>query len=105
MALWALLWFAKEKSIRLSHIYGDSQCVIDWACGHTELRPLLLVHWRTRVRALILHFNHISFSHMFRCFNGEADRLSKSSLGRMDGHIHFAEFNDGVQVDANCLDY
>lgn len=42
---------------------------------------------------------------MFRCFNGEADRLSKSFLGRMDGHIHFAEFNDGVQVDANCLDY
>jgi hypothetical protein len=44
------------------------------------------------------HLDHISFSHVFRELNQEADRLSKERQHLNDGSIFFKEVNDGVSV-------
>lgn len=105
VALWALLWYAAENSIGLNHIYGDSLCVIDWARGRSELNTLLLNPCPSRVRSLINRFPDLTFSHLYRCYNGEADRLSKISLGIMDGFLHCKVFVDGSLTDTQVIRY
>lgn len=45
VALWGLLYFTMDMGIVLTHIFGDSQCIIDWAHGNSILRPILLKYW------------------------------------------------------------
>ena len=42
--LWALLLSSQMMGIPLSHVYGDSQVIINWAMGSTALSPPELVH-------------------------------------------------------------
>lgn len=89
----------------LTHIFGDSQFVIEWAMGKAVLRPLLFKHWMLCVLAVILHFNHLTFSHLFHCYNGVEDKLSKLSLGMMDGRLFFIEYLDSARLGDHSLEY
>ena len=44
LSLWALLLSSQMMGIPLSHVYGDSQVIINWAMGSTALSPPELVH-------------------------------------------------------------
>lgn len=105
VALWALPWYTAEKDFGLTHIYGDSLCVIEWAKGRADLNILLLKLWLSRVRALINKLPNLSFSHLYRCFNEEEDKLSKTSLGDMDGLFHCKEFVDGTLTGSQVIRY
>lgn len=66
LALWGLLWFAENRNIRISHIFGDSLCIINWASGLSVLRPLSLQHWMIKVRILIQRASDPIFTHIRR---------------------------------------
>ena len=44
LGLWALLLSSQMMGIPLSHIFGDSQVIINWAKGSTVLSPPELLH-------------------------------------------------------------
>ena len=61
-----------------------------------SLHSLSLDHWIRRVRNLIAKLDHIYFKHMYMEYNVGVDKLSKKSIGNMDGCISFEEYRDGV---------
>ena len=44
LGMWALLLSSQMMGIPLSHIFGDSQVIINWAKGSTVLSPPELLH-------------------------------------------------------------
>ena len=48
---------------------------------------MLLENWMGNVRKLVYEFSHITFKHIYRELNDEADRLSKKGIGELDGNI------------------
>ena len=64
------------------------------------MQSLHFYNWMRKIRALIQPFQGISFRHIYRIFNEEADSLSKESIGEMDGIIQFSKFVDVALVDA-----
>ena len=80
LGLWDLLLSSQMMGIPLTHIYGDSQVIINWAKGHTTLTPPDLHHWCRETQKLISSFQDLTFSHIYREHNHIADRLSKTAL-------------------------
>ena len=56
LSLWALLLSSQMMGIPLSHVYGDSQVIINWAKGSTALSPPDLVHWCRETKKPISSF-------------------------------------------------
>ena len=92
LGLWALLHSSQMMGIPLTHIYGDSQVIINWAKGITTLPPPELYHWCRESQKLISSFQDLSFSHIYREHNWIADHLSKISLSLSPGFGCFSEF-------------
>ena len=74
-----LLIFAHEKGIQGIQIFGDSMIVINWMnnaqrCHNIHLTPIL-----EEVAQLKSTFNLITFTHIYRERNSEADRCSKEA--------------------------
>ena len=79
LSLWVLLHFASLNGISNISIYGDSKIIIEWDKGVYGLQVLNIKQWCWRVKLLIKEFNHLSFKHISRSLNKEANRLSKKS--------------------------
>ena len=45
LSLWELIHSSKMMGIPPTHVYGDSQVIINWALGSTALSPPDLFHW------------------------------------------------------------
>ena len=86
-------------------IVGESKATTDWARGVTALYFLLLENWMGNVRKLISEFSHITFQHIYRELNDEADRLSKKGIDELDGNISFKELRDEMPVESNRLKF
>ena len=82
---------------------GDSKAITDWARGVTALHSLLLENWMGNVRKLIYAFSHITFQHIYRELNDEADRLSKKGIGELDRNIYFKELRDEMPIQSDRL--
>ena len=78
--------------IPLSHIFGESQVIINWAKGSTALSPPELYHWCRETQKLISSFQDLSFNHIYHEDNQIADRLSKTALSLSPGFGCFSEF-------------
>ncbi|KND46934.1 MAG: ribonuclease HI [Parcubacteria bacterium C7867-004] len=70
---------AKEADIR---VCMDSMLVVkqmrsEWKLKHPGLKPLA-----ARVGELVTHFNTVSFEHVYRDFNKDADRLANEAMDR-----------------------
>ena len=66
LALWGLLWFAKQKKILLLSIFGKSKVIIDWARGLTNLQSLSYDCWLKRIGILKNCFLSLYFRHLSR---------------------------------------
>lgn len=86
-SLWVLLWFAQKRGIFSMQIVGNSKVIIDWATWNSNLQVILIEQWDDRVKYLINSFSQISFTHIYKKHNYEADGLSKNAIGNMDGNI------------------
>ena len=103
LGLWALLLSSQMMGIPLSHIYGDSQVIINWAKGHTALTPPDLHHWCRETKKLISRFQDLTLSHIYREHNRIADRLSKTTLTLSPGIGCFSEFIDDLLVTCDSF--
>ena len=93
LALWGLLYFAKEKDIWLDMVLGDSKTIVEWAKGSYKLHTIQLSHWINRTKILIEHFQDTTFSHIYRELNTKADGLSKLAIGVSMNSIEWAKFD------------
>jgi ribonuclease HI len=97
MGVWATLFLANHLSIHKLQILGDSKVIIDWLNKKSELRACAIEGWKQRIRALRSKFLAISFEHIYREFNKEADLLSKKALQEPEGVITFFKWSNGLE--------
>ena len=89
--------------IPLSHVYGDSQVIINWAMGSTALSPPDLVHWCRETKYLISSFQDLYFTHNYQEHNQMADRLSKSALSFPQGKGSVKEYFENHLVSQDTF--
>ena len=92
LGFWALLLSSHMMGIPLTHIFGDSQVIINWAKGSTALSPPELLHWCRETQKLFSSFLDLSFIHIYQEHNRIVDRLSKTALTFSQGFGCFYEF-------------
>jgi hypothetical protein len=68
---------------------GDSRVIIDWLNDRGQLQASTIEGWKIRTKDLIKKFQAISFHHIYREFNKEADQLSKQALLEYEGKITY----------------
>jgi hypothetical protein len=56
---------------------GDFKVIIDWLNQIGNLQDIHIEGWKIRIRDLLAAFQGISFHHIFREYNEEANKLSK----------------------------
>jgi ribonuclease HI len=89
MGAWETLRLASHMSLQRLQIMGDSKVVIDWLSNRGRLQVCAIEGWKARIKDLIKSFNLVSFEHIYRNFNMDADLLSKQALGEPEGSIIF----------------
>jgi ribonuclease HI len=87
LGLWASLYLASCWSISHLHVLGDSRVIIDWISKKTKLHSIHIDSWKDRVMGLSTLFADISFHHLPRSRNREADALSKRALKEEFGRL------------------
>jgi ribonuclease HI len=95
LGAWVVLTLAHKLSITDIHIIGDSKIIIDWLNNIGSLQVITIDCWKDRVKELIKHFFVITFAHVYREENQEADLLSKKALSEHPGAIAYNQWNDG----------
>jgi hypothetical protein len=71
--------------------------IIDWLSKKGRLQVSSLDGWKNRILILIKNFQNISFHHVHRQFNTEADFLSKQALGEPEGQIFYVRWHRGIE--------
>jgi hypothetical protein len=95
MGAWASLILATRLSIPYLHLLGDSKIVIEWLNHKGSLQVVSLEIWKERIKDTLIYFRNISFAHIFREENQEANRLSKVTLTNLHGSIAYNLWEDG----------
>jgi ribonuclease HI len=95
MGVWASLTLAHRLSISDFHVLGDSKIVIDWLNRKGTLQVVTIDCWKDRINELIKYFMNISFSHVYREENQEANNLSKHALTMCPGNIAYNQWEGG----------
>ena len=103
LGLWALLHSSQMMGIPLARIYGDSQVIINWAKGITALSAPEPFHWCRESQKLFRSFQDLTISHIYREYNGIANRLSKQALTFSPGFGCFNEFFDDHLVTSDSF--
>jgi ribonuclease HI len=80
LGVWASLTLAHRLSITDFHVIGDSKIVIDWLNDKGSLQTISIDCWKNRIKELFKFFSAITFAHVYREENLEADFLSKKAL-------------------------
>jgi hypothetical protein len=59
--------------------------------------------WKKITKILIHNFQSITFQHIFRVFNSDADSLSKHALMETEGLITFYKWTNGEEISRRKL--
>jgi hypothetical protein len=97
MGAWATLFLATRLSIYELYVLGDSKIVIDWLNRKGSILVANLDGWKERINDLIPLFRSITFAHIYREENKEADLLSKKALHLCQGQISYSHWVDGQE--------
>jgi len=84
-------------------VIRDSKIIIDWCKGKGILQVISLDHWKYKIREISTLFRAINFSHTYREFNKEANRLSNKSLKEQIGKIYYTHWEEGNEGPTRCL--
>jgi ribonuclease HI len=95
LGVWATLILASRLDLTHIKVLGDSRIVIDWLNNKGKLQVIALDCWKEKIRDLIKNFEEISFMHIFRDSNVEADLLSKMALQQKEGLISYNKWVEG----------
>jgi ribonuclease HI len=104
MGAWALLTLASRLSISELLVQGDSKIVIEWLRGKGRLQVVSLECWKDRLIELIKLFQNITFLHVYREENSEADGLSKQALLKAPGKIVYYQCEEDHEGPHLSLD-
>lgn len=100
LALWCILRCANIFGLVNIKVYGDSHVTIKCAAKEFDLNVIALSHWCGRARMDIDMQENISFAHIFREFNGQADELSKQALLGTEGLLVWEEWMDSSRLES-----
>lgn len=89
LAFWGLLLFSHRLYLDKLWVYGDSHVIIEHLNKDTSLNMGHLDTWMERIKVLRRTFSTITFSHIYREKNTQADQLSKQGLNGRFGEIHY----------------
>jgi ribonuclease HI len=82
-------------------LLGDSKLAIDWLKGLADFQVAVLGCWKERTKEAAQLFKKLSFQHIFREENSEADSLSKIALNLPSGQICYTIWKNGIEGPAN----
>jgi ribonuclease HI len=97
LGVWATLMLATHLSFQRLQVLGDSKVVIDWLSKRGRLQASAIEGWKSRIKELIKPFQEISFEHIYREYNKEADLLSKQALWEPEGRITYYKWDNGTE--------
>ena len=103
LALWALLFFAKEIGIPTLHVFGDSLVIINWANDKASLSALDLDGWCVNIMELKAYFHTLDFHHVFKEHNKRAYSLSKEAPSMATNLLSFTEYYEGIAIGEDKL--
>jgi hypothetical protein len=103
LGAWATLRLALHLSINHLQILGDSKVVIEWLENKGSLHVCAIEGWKARIRDMVRCFEFISYNHIPRDFNSEADILSKQALGEPEGGIIYYPWNNDIAGRKNHI--
>jgi hypothetical protein len=90
MGEWASLILAQRLDLEELLLLDDSKVIIHWLNGQVDLHVVALECWKERTQEASRHIKNLSFSHIYREDNSEADTLSKKALSLPLGQIRFS---------------
>jgi ribonuclease HI len=97
MGLWATLTLATHWAIKKIQILGDSKVIIDWINQKGQLQAVNIEGWKLKTKDLVSKFEDISFQHIYREHNKEADQLSKRALKEPKGRLIVYHWDNGQE--------
>jgi ribonuclease HI len=103
LGAWASLTLATRLSIPNLLLLGDSKIVIEWLNKRGDLQAVALESWKERILETLPLFRDISFAHIYREENIEADNLSKKALSNLPRSIAFTHWEDGNEGPTHYL--
>ena len=77
LALWELLYIAKDIGLPYLYVFGDSSVIINWEKEESTLAILNLEVWCDNTKNTIYSFTFVDFSHVYREYNMRENTLSK----------------------------
>jgi ribonuclease HI len=99
----ATLRLATHLALPKIQALGDSKVIIEWINNSGRLQANAIEGWKHRTKELIQKFQEISFHHIFRDFNKEADQLSKQVIHEPDGIISYYKWEPRITGPMNHL--
>ena len=103
LALWDLLYFAKEIEIPRLHVFGDSSMVINWEKDIASLSILDLEAWCEDIKKLSSSFSSVDYKHVYRDYNEKAYLLSKEGLLLATCHLSFMEYHEDLVIGSDDM--
>ena len=103
LGLWAPLSLAAMWSINHLLVLGDSRVIIDWIMQKCNLHSIHIEGWLHLTRNLSTHFADISFKHIPRSLNKEADALSKRALNGVVGRLSVFHSDNGIDSPISSI--
>ena len=79
-ALYLTLCEAIKLNILDVEVYLDSKLIVEQLNGNWKVKALGLVELYTSIKNLIFKFKHITFTHVYRKHNAEADSLANQAM-------------------------
>ena len=81
LALYMLMILAHENGVQKMQIFGDSMVIINWISQTQRCHNIHLIPILEEAAQLKTTFNQISFTHIFKEQNEEANKCSKDVAG------------------------
>jgi ribonuclease HI len=103
MGLWSTLTLATLWSIKKLQVLGDSKVIIEWINHKGNLHSTNIECWKQKTKDLAKTFNDISFQHIYRDHNKEADSLSKRALKETKGRLLVFHCENGEDSPISSL--
>jgi ribonuclease HI len=103
MGLWATLTLATQWSIEKLQVLGDSKVIIDWINQKGQLHVVNIEGWKLKTKELATSFQDISFQHIYRDHNKEADFVSKRALKEPKGRLSLFLRENGTEIHHSNL--
>jgi len=103
LGLWAALYLASAWSISHLYVLGDSRIIIDWISQKSKLQSVHNDNWMDKTLELAKTFTDVSFHHIPRSLNRQADALSKRALKGAVGCLTIFHRDGGIESPSTSI--